>query len=367
MLQAANLSHIYLKGTPLQRLALTGVSLSVRPGECLAVVGASGSGKSTLARILAGLVAPASGSVLLDGENVAAVPVGGVWKRRLGAVQSGVIRVLATNPMQFFERKHWSVVRAPARTRSTSAGAYRPIMLAFQNPEDQFFTSTVFEEIGIGLAPPSSQNRSDAEQAPHGLIDKLIAMAVHNDVSSPRLIGMANPAIRQAVLQAMRLVELEPAIYGERDPFTLSGGEQRRLALALLLARKPRVLVLDEPSAGLDEPGRQRLYACLERIRDEQRTAVVLVSHDLDEVAAIADRVLVLDGGRVAAHGDTEVVMQDASMLTEAGLAPRSLVQLRRALSERGCAVAPAGDWSGVDGVAMAVQTAARERSREGA
>jgi energy-coupling factor transport system ATP-binding protein len=149
------------------------------------------------------------------------------------------------------------------------------------------------------------------------------------------------------VLDALRLVELDPEVYGRRDPFTLSGGEQRRLALAVLLARRPRVLILDEPSAGLDGPGRQMLYDCIKRARREQGTSVVLVSHDLEEVAANADRVYVLSHGRIAAQGRVEEVLQDADALISAGLTPPPLVRVREALAAHGYALP--GDWSSAE------------------
>ncbi len=359
-LVAEGLRHVYLKGTPLQRVALDGVSLAVEPGECLAVVGASGSGKSTLARIIAGLVPPSAGSVLLAGSNVAAVPASGTWGRRLRTARHAVAGAIV-NPSGLIDRRFWSVSRAPVRRASADDRLHRPVMLAFQNPEDQFFTTTVFEEIGIGLMPPAPQNPRLEQNEPRGWVERLIATTAGGS-SSPQQIGMANPVIRAAVLQALRLVDLDPETYGRRDPFTLSGGEQRRLALAVLLARKPRVLVMDEPSAGLDEPGRQRLYACLDRVRREQRTAVILVSHDLEEVAAVADRVVVLNAGRIAADGETEAVLQDAEMLIAAGLAPRPLVQLRSALAGHGHVFD--GDWSAAAGVSAALTPALHRAGR---
>jgi len=204
-------------------------------------------------------------------------------------------------------------------------------MLAFQNPEDQFFTTCVMEEIAIGLVPI----------LPPGVAG--------NGVTVAELLAAPPPV----VLEALRLVELEPARYGARDPFTLSGGEQRRLALAVLLARSPRVLVLDEPSAGLDDPGRARLYGCIERVRREQRTAVLIVSHDLEEVAAIADRVIVLADGRVAAEGATAEVLRNGALLQRAGLAAPPLVHLHDTLAARGIALG--GDWLDVDRAAASL------------
>jgi len=122
--------------------------------------------------------------------------------------------------------------------------------------------------------------------------------------------------------------------------------------------------VLDEPSAGLDDPGRARLYACIERVRREQQTAVLIVSHDLEEVAAIAERVIVLADGRVAADGSPAEILADAALLQRAGLAAPPLVRLREALAARG--FAPCGDWLDVERAAAALAPALTGAGRAG-
>ena len=363
-LRAIGIDHTYLQGTPLQRVALASVSLEVGPGECLAVVGASGSGKSTLARILAGLIPPTSGCVLLDGRDVAAVAMAGRWRLRGRAMIE-----TARHPRRILDRRNWMVGRKPPRTPASGVDrdGHRPIMLAFQNPEEQFFAPDVFEEVGIGLVPPQVQRAKETGADVPSWLERSIASVLSGPDPAPRpeaARDMRNPAIRNAVLHALHVVDLDPDAYGRRDPFTLSGGEQRRLALAVLLARNPRVLVLDEPSAGLDGPGRQRLYACLERVRHEQSTAVVLVSHDLEEVASVADRVIVLANGRVALEGETDPVLQDAGGLIAAGLAAPPLVQLRAVLAQRGHHL-PHG-WSSAEAAASDLLQAIGAGGRDG-
>jgi energy-coupling factor transport system ATP-binding protein len=343
-LRAERLTHLYFAGTPLQRVGLEDVSLEVQPGECVAVVGVSGSGKSTLARVLAGLLAPTSGHVYFDGKEITAIHLAGGWQRRFGALRRGLAAFWRARISSLFLRRHSSVRRV--RHRPAPIFESRPVMLAFQNPEEQFFLNTVLEEVGVGLVLPLPPEH-EGDRSP----------------LDPNKWRLSDPG-RAAVLDALRLVDLDPAVYGGRDPFTLSGGEQRRLALAVLLARQPSVLILDEPSAGLDEPGRRTLYACLERLRRDRDTAVVLVSHDLEEVAEVAERVLVLARGRIAAQGTMQHVLQDVESLISAGLLPPPLVRLQAALAELGHPLA--GDWTRLEGAAEAIVPAVRGQGEDG-
>jgi energy-coupling factor transport system ATP-binding protein len=102
---------------------------------------------------------------------------------------------------------------------------------------------------------------------------------------------------------AIELVGFDPSEFGERRIDQLSGGQQRRVALAGMLARRPRVLVLDEPFAGLDDSARAGLVAVLARLHDDEGLTVVLISHDREGAERIADRVVALDDGRIVADG----------------------------------------------------------------
>ncbi|HZU77550.1 MAG TPA: ATP-binding cassette domain-containing protein [Dehalococcoidia bacterium] len=327
-LRAERLTHVYFARTPLQRVGIDDVSFQIGPGECVAIVGVSGSGKSTLARVLAGLLPPAAGHVYFEDQEITATPLTGGWSRRAAAVRRALARLWRMQARSVLQRRHWHVSRGRQRA-PVAPPVPRPVMLAFQNPEEQFFMGTVLDEVGVGLAP--------------------VAVPAGNEQAAAR---------HAAVVEALRTAELDPAVYGKRNPFTLSGGEQRRLALAVLLARKPSVLILDEPSAGLDEPGRRTLYECIERVRRERKTAVVLVSHDLEEVAAVAERTVVLAHGRIALEGPTSAVLQDAQALEHAGLLPPPLVRLQAALAARGHRFG--GDWTQPEEAAEALLSAPR-------
>src|SRR5215210_6772719 len=140
----------------------------------------------------------------------------------------------------------------------------------------------------------------------------LFAPTVEEDVAfAPRQLGLDEEEVRERVLEA--LVALGAAELATRSPFALSGGEKRRAAIAGVLAMKPEVLVLDEPTAGLDPATREELLALILGLRNAG-ISVVLVSHDLDEVAEVADRVCALREGRVLAVGTpAEVFYGDAT------------------------------------------------------
>jgi len=258
LIHVENLSHTYIPGTPLARVALHGVSLKVGPSERVGVVGRTGSGKSTLVQHIAGLLMPTEGRVLIDG--------------------------------------------VPVHERTTVARAARQrVGLAFQYPEDQIFEQTVFREVAFG----------------------------------PRNLGLNKTEIAERVRWALGMVRLDPAMES-RSPFTLSGGEMRRAALASILAMRPEALILDEPTAGLDPRGRRGLLARVRTWQVETGAILILVSHNLDELARIVERVIVLDRGLVVADGPVRQVLSNGALLSAAGLDVPQSVTLLRALHDAG-------------------------------
>jgi energy-coupling factor transport system ATP-binding protein len=196
-----------------------------------------------------------------------------------------------------------------AHARSAEARARRRrVGLAFQYPEDQIFEQTVFREVAFG----------------------------------PRNLGLNEAELAPRVRWALEMVGLDPATMEERIPFTLSGGEMRRVALAGVLAMRPEVLILDEPTAGLDPRGRRELLAQVrtwqQQSADGLETAptLILVSHNLDELARVVDRVILLDEGKVIADGAVRQVLSDAGLLRAAGLDVPQPVALLQALREAG-------------------------------
>ena len=166
----------------------------------------------------------------------------------------------------------------------------RQVGTAFQNPDSQFFKLTVQEEILVG---PTIQNRLDQYW-----IDELIA-----------------------------IFHLGHLLH--RAPFKLSGGEKKRVAFAAALAAKPQLLALDEPTAGQDSQFRRTLIDCLQRLK-AHGTTVLIVTHALNFAEAVADRWLVMAGGRLIADGTPEAVMAQSALMQQAGLAPTETFQWRQ-------------------------------------
>ena len=243
LIRAEGLVYIYAPGTPLERVALRGVDLQLAQGERVGILGPTGSGKSSLVQLIAGLLRPTTGHVLLDG--------------------------------------------VPAHSRGAQAAAQRRrIGLAFQYPESQIFEQTVAREIAFGLRHQGLPERERDARA----------------------------------CWALEMVGLDPDQMMERVPFTLSGGEMRRVALASVLAMRPEVLILDEPTAGLDPQGRRQLLGRILSWQAETGLTLVVISHDQEELARMAERVVVLVDGRIAADGSARQLLSDRALLQGAGL-----------------------------------------------
>lgn len=254
--------------------ALVDVSLEVA-GGVLGLMGQTGSGKTTLLELMAGAIAPDSGCVLVDGLDVAGT-AGGAGGRV--AARAGV--------------------RA---RRSAAAGPFESsVGLVFQLPERQFFETTVEGELTFAL----------------------------------RARGASAREARERAAEALAMMGLDLDELGGRSPFSLSGGQQRRVAIASVLAARPALLLLDEPTAGLDPRSRR---ACLDAVRagSESGATVVVASHDANALVEVADRLAVLEKGRVTLDGPARELLGDAELMRAHGLEPpcaaRATLALRRA------------------------------------
>jgi energy-coupling factor transport system ATP-binding protein len=176
--------------------------------------------------------------------------------------------------------------------------------LVFQYPEYQLFEETVFRDIAFG----------------------------------PKNMGLSESEIEDRVRTAMRYVDLDESLMF-KSPLEISGGQKRRAAIAGVLAMEPEVLVLDEPSAGLDPEGRENILSRIELYHEARGGTVIMVSHDMDEVAKYADRIVVLNGGKIEMEGTPAEVFSHAGRLEAIGLAVPPVTQVFIRLRDMGLPV----------------------------
>ena len=179
--------------------------------------------------------------------------------------------------------------------------------LVFQYPEYQLFEETVYKDIAFG---PANMGRTGAE------LDRCVREAA-------RLVGLRDSQL-------------------DKSPFELSGGQKRRVALAGVLAMEPEVLVLDEPTAGLDPAGRENLMANIRNYHENKGRTIILVSHSMDEIAQNVDRIVVLKSAHVLMQGTPREVFARSEELLSAGLDVPQVTRLAMALRKRGLEIDPA-------------------------
>ncbi len=193
--------------------------------------------------------------------------------------------------------------RVSAYSRSKAARSVRRCVgLVLQYPEDQIFARTVLDEVAFG----------------------------------PRNLGLDQDEVTSRTRWALETVGIDPDSFGSRSPLALSGGEMRRIALASILSMQPRILILDEPTAGLDPRGRRELVARICRWQEEQNQTLILVSHNLADLARAVDRILLLHKGNIAADDSTDRILSDSRLLSSVGLEAPAPVELLEALQQRG-------------------------------
>ncbi len=241
-IEVRNLHHIYSKGTPFEKAALSDISFKINDGEFIGLIGHTGSGKSTLIQHLNGLLKPDGGSVLIDGRDISDKSV------RLREIRSKV-------------------------------------GIVFQYPEYQLFEETVYKDIAYG---PKNLGLSDAE------VDERVRHVAES-------VGLAEK-------------------YFEKSPFELSGGQKRRVAIAGVLAMKPEVLILDEPAAGLDPVGRDEILGRIKALHKSEGITVILVSHSMEDIARLAEKIMVMSDGELKMFDTVEAVFARSGELLEMGL-----------------------------------------------
>lgn len=254
-----NLYHTYLKGTPLEHVALKNTNIEIEKGECVAIIGHTGSGKSTLIQHFNGLIRPETGEVTVAGRN------------------------LSNRKMDIKSLR-------------------REVGIVFQNPEDQIFESIIGDDIAFG----------------------------------PFKSGLSKKEVSERVKWAMEVVGLDFKEMKDRQTFALSGGQKRKVALAGILALRPSVLVLDEPTAGLDPKSSKEILGKIHMLNKTENMTIIFVSHNMEEVAILAERVFVMADGTVALSGTPKDIFTDSEKLKQYQIGTPDTVKLLYRLEEKG-------------------------------
>ncbi len=166
---------------------------------------------------------------------------------------------------------------------------------------------------------------------------QLFDETVEKDVSfGPKNLGLKKDEIAERVKEAIETVGLDYDEVKERSPFELSGGQKRRVAIAGVIAMRPSILVLDEPTAGLDPVGRIEMFDLIARLKETTVKTIIMVSHNMDEVSAVANKIAVLEHGKLRFFGTPKELFKKPDELVEIGLDVPTAVKLNNALKERG-------------------------------
>jgi energy-coupling factor transport system ATP-binding protein len=206
---------------------------------------------------------------------------------------------------------------------------WRQVGLVFQYPEYQFFEESVYKEVAFG---PLNMDLSPAET-------------------------------EERVNHSLKRVGLEPQSVKECSPWSLSGGQRRRVALASILANKPEVLVLDEPTAGIDPAGKRQIFKTIKALRDDEGVTVIMITHNMDDIADLADRVLVLHAGNTFAVGTPAEVFANPPGLRSIGLDVPFAAELKHSLNSNGLKLATAKLT--VDAVGKEIITYLRDKTHK--
>ncbi len=258
-----DLWHSYLRETPFESSALSGLNMDVNAGEVVGIVGPTGSGKSTLVQHFNGLIRPQQGKVVVAGIDL-------------------------------------SDSQADMKAIRQKVGMF------FQFAEQQLFETYVGDDVAFG----------------------------------PKNMGLRREKIRERVRYGLEAVGLGFGEFKDRPIFTLSGGEKRKVAMAGVLALRPDILVMDEPTAGLDPRSRKELLARVLELNRSEGLTVILVTHNMEEVASVAERIFVLQNGQVALSGSPHLIFGQAALyLKSLGLSVPPITRVMNELSARGMRV----------------------------
>ena len=152
----------------------------------------------------------------------------------------------------------------------------------------------------------------------------------------PKNLGISDEEIEERVREAIELVGLDFDAVRDKSPFDLSGGQKRRVAIAGVIAMRPEVLILDEPTAGLDPQAHRDILQMIRNIHEGEMSIIILVSHNMNDIAQFSDRVLVIDEGRLVMNDTPRKIFARADELSEIGLGLPDVTRIMRKIKDRG-------------------------------
>lgn len=258
LLEVKNLSYIYGKNTPYEKIALQDINFTLEEGKILGIVGHSGCGKSTLSKLLNGLLKATNGDIILEGINI--------WEK-------------------------------PKNIKSIRF----KVGLVFQYPEHQLFADTVKKDIEFGVMN----------------------------------MGFEKNQINIRVRKVCDILNIPLSIL-DKSPFSLSGGEQKKVALAGVMCMQPKILILDEPTSSLDPLSRNNLLNQVMAYKEEFNASVIFISHNMQELSLICDNILVIKEGKQLAIDTPQNLFFDDKLLNESGLKAPEIIYIAKELKKLG-------------------------------
>lgn len=252
IIEISSLHFIYPDGT----YALKGIDLSIKEREFVALIGQNGSGKTTLSKLIAGLLKPTRGNIIVDGVDATKTP----------------LNLLVTK-----------------------------VGYVFQNPDHQIFNSTVYREIAYG----------------------------------PENLGLPEEEVDKRVRESAKIAGISEE-YFEEHPFFLPKGLRQRVAIASILALRPKIIIVDEPTTGQDIKQADEVMGFLRKLNSENNNTIIIITHDMRIVAEYTQRTIVMANGRIILDGETREVFSHPEILKQSYIEPPNITKLSLILKDCG-------------------------------
>ncbi|APJ38157.1 energy-coupling factor transporter ATPase [Mycoplasmopsis pullorum] len=284
-IKVEKLGQIFNEKTPLEFHSLNNVNVEINQGEYIGIIGQTGSGKTTFVQHLNALLFPKEGQISWFFDN-------DIEQIKSQANSKKSFFNFANKNKQIQEHEHILIdYKTKSRKVKKVKLLRKKIGVVFQFAEYQLFKNTIKEDIAFG----------------------------------PMIFGVPKEEAFERAREYLKIVGMDES-YLERSPFELSGGQKRRVAIAGILAMEPDVLIVDEPTAGLDPVGIREILDIFSKMHD-RGTTIINVSHDLDNILKHSKRVLVFQNGTIVKDGDTYDVLRDSKFLFDNHLQPPKLFQ----------------------------------------